>query len=153
MEDIENGLLTIPVDVESQEFKDFQLLIAAKSTAMSKKEKVSVELYGLRLTMQDCLRSSSNNTIDAGGYLKSALNLSGIRQNRFAEYIGLKPSNLSKIFTGERKISLDQALIFESIFGIKAKVWLGIQVKNELKKVSGSLRRKFGKYKINELIS
>ena len=150
---LENGLLTIPVDEKSQGFKDFQLLIAAKSKAMSKEEKVTMELYGLRLEMQDYLRSNSKDTIDIGNYLKKALKVSRIKQNRFADYIGLKPSNLSKIFTGQRKISLNQALIFESIFGINAKLWLGIQIKNELKKVSVSLRSKLEKYKLNELIA
>ena len=75
-----------------------------------------------------------------------------IRQNKFAEYIGIKPSNLSKLISGERPVNFDLALVFGRLFNHNPMLWIEIQAKNELKKLSDASREKYASYSLNDLI-
>ena len=75
-----------------------------------------------------------------------------IRQKQFAEYIGLKPSNLSKLISGERTINYDLALIFSRLFNHSPMLWIEIQAKNELNRLLNAERNKYSIYSLNELI-
>ena len=151
-DDKTTGLMTERMDRESQEFKDFQLLIRAKAENLPPAIKNKVQLFTLRLKMQDYLKSNQSKIITVGYFLKQALKRLKIKQNRFASYIDLKAPNLSKILKDQRKINMEQALIFESIFDIEAEVWLRIQTKQELAELEKMKVDKFDKYSLEELV-
>ena len=151
-DDKSTGLMTERMDRESQEFKDFQLLIRAKAENLPLAVKNKVQLFTLRLKMQDYLKSNQSKIITVGYFLKQALKRLKIKQNRFASYIDLKAPNLSKILKDQRKINMEQALIFESIFDIEAEVWLRIQSKQELAELEKMKIDTFDKYSLEELV-
>ena len=76
-----------------------------------------------------------------------------IHQNKFANYIGLNPSNLSKLIIGERPINYELALIFGNIFNIDPMMWIEIQAKNEIKKLQKTKSQKYQNYTLSDLIS
>ena len=103
--------------------------------------------------MEDYLDSDIEKSKPAGEFLKSVLNNLGIRQNKFADYIGLKPSNLSKVISGERLINYELALIFEKLFGIDSMLWIKIQAKNKLVELKSKYNRKDKNYSLSDLIT
>jgi addiction module HigA family antidote len=102
--------------------------------------------------MEDYLESDNSDITSVGEYLKTLLRVTKIRQNKFADYIGLKPSNLSKLIGGERPISHEIALVLGKIFKIEPMIWLNIQAKNELKRLTHSNEDKYNHYSLNELM-
>ncbi|OQX79689.1 MAG: hypothetical protein B6D64_04365 [Bacteroidetes bacterium 4484_276] len=107
----------------------------------------------LKFKMEDYLESEGQDISLAGEFLKLHLKALQIQQNKFADYIGLKPSNLSKLINGERPINYEMALIFGEIFNIDPMLWIEIQAKNELKKLKTSGRSKYQKYSLSDLIA
>ncbi len=150
--DIIKGLLTEKTDTESNEFKDFQLLIQAKANSLSPKVRNKVQLYTLRLKMLQYLKSDKPTIKTVGYFLKQALTKLKIKQNKFANYIDLKPPNLTKIIKDQRKINMELALIFEHIFNIEAEIWIRIQTKNELANLENMKHMNFDKYSLDELV-
>ena len=146
-----SGVLTDRMDTDSQEFKDFQALLLNKSKSRSEKRKTEIELLALKFKMEDYLNSDDNDMKLAGEFLKSFLAIANIRQNKFANYIGLRPSNLNKVIGGERAINHEIALILGRIFNMDPLLWLSVQAKNELKKLSASEKTKFKKYSFEGL--
>jgi len=53
-----------------------------------------IELMALKFKMEDYLRSKDKHSKLEGDFLKAYLTTFEIRQNKFAQYIGVKPSNL-----------------------------------------------------------
>lgn len=80
------------------------------------------EMYTLKLKMVQYLKSKSDSTRSFGYFLKQELTRLKIKQNKFASYIDLKPPNLTKIIKDQRKINMEQALIFQSIFQIDTEL-------------------------------
>ncbi len=151
IEDIENGILTEPMDNDSRNFEDFKLLIRSKVTNASKDERIKVALLALKYKMEDYYSTNLNN-IEVGNFIKSFIESTEIKQNRFAEYIDMKPSNFSKILSGDRKINMELALILEKLSDIEAELWLNIQSKNDLAKISKRMNVELKKYRLNQLI-
>ena len=147
-----DGLLTERMDIGSQEFKDFQLLIRAKAASVPSEVKNRVEMYTLKLKMINYLKGDNPNIRSVGFYLKQALTRLKIKQNKFAAYIDLKPPNLTKILKDQRKINMEQALIFESIFQIDAEIWLRIQTKKELSDLEKIKQKEYKKYTLEDLV-
>ncbi|MEM9338018.1 MAG: HigA family addiction module antitoxin, partial [Bacteroidota bacterium] len=132
-----SGVLTEPMDAEQQEFDQFQAILLNRVRKQTQKQKRSVELMGLKFKMEDYLSSEPKGELKlVGEFLKAHLNVLRIQQNKFANYIGLKPSNLSKVIKGERPVNLEIALILGKIFNQDPMIWLEIQTKNELMKLS-----------------
>ena len=88
----------------------------------------------------------------AGAFLKQYLKPLRIKQTKFANYIGLKPSNFSKSINGERPINYDLALILGKIFNIDPMLWIEIQTKNELNKLKNAEDNRYN-YSLNDLMS
>ena len=147
-----NGLLTERMDIGSQEFKDFQLLIQAKAANLPTDVKNRVEMYTLKLKMVKYLKTNNLKIRSVGYYLKQALTRLKIKQNKFAAYIDLKPPNLTKILKDQRKINMEQALIFEKIFQIDAEIWLRIQTKKELADLEKVNKMDYKKYSLEDLV-
>ncbi len=139
LEEPEIGLITEPMDSNTEEFKKFQAIILNKVKEQSKEKRLEIELLALKIKMEDYLKDESETVKTAGDFLKSFLLLLNITQKRFAEYIGIEATLLSKIINGERNINSEFALIVSKIFGTGPLLWLEIQAKNELKAVENKL--------------
>jgi addiction module HigA family antidote len=103
--------------------------------------------------MEEYLTSNKTEEKSAGEFLKTILKTLQIQQNQFASYIGLKPSNLSKLISGERTINYDLALIFGRLFNHEAMLWIEIQAKNEMNKLLHAERNKYAVYSLNDLVN
>lgn len=143
------GLLTERMDINTPEFGEFKQILLSKSRELSEELKVSIQLKALQFKMEDYLKSS-NQHIQAGEFLKLFLQTAHIQQNSFAHYIAIKPSNLSKLLTGERPINAELALILGNIFKMNPILWLAIQSKNEIWKAS-KLSESYSKYSLDDL--
>ena len=148
-----NGVLTNRMDINSTEFDEFQAILLNKSRQRSLKQKRNVELLTLKYQIEDYLNSDNQDIKLVGDFLKQYLKTLHIQQNKFANYIGLKPSNLSKLITGERSINYNLALIFGKIFNINPMLWIEIQAKNELNKIEKEKNNEYYNYSLNDLIS
>ncbi len=147
------GVLTNRMDTKTNEFDQFQAILLTKSKERSEEQKRHTEIMSLKYKMEDYLKSEGQDISLAGEFLKLYLKALQIQQNKFADYIGLKPSNLSKLINGERPINYEMALIFGEIFNIDPMLWIEIQAKNELKKLKTSGRSKYQKYSLSDLIA
>lgn len=88
-----------------------------------------------------------------GDFLKAYLSAFGIRQNKFAEYIGLSPPNLTKLIKGERSLNHELALVFGKIFNNDPMLWLDVQDKNKLFELSKSKKQEINRFSLNDLIN
>lgn len=143
-------VLTDRMDVGTREFNEFQAILLNKSKERSNEQKKVVELMSLKFKMEDYLNSKDKHSKLVGDFLKAYLNAFEIRQNKFAEYIGIKPSNLSKLIKGERSLNHELALVFGTIFGNDPMLWLDIQDKNKLYELSKT--KEIKKYSLDDLI-
>lgn len=149
----QNGVLTEPMDVSSPEFNQFQAILLNKSRKQTKWQKINIEVVAIRIQIEDYLKS--NNVSEPkflGEFLKSFLDTLNIRQNKLANYIGIEPSNLSKVIKGERQINTEIAFKIGKIFGIDPLLLLEIQVKNDLIKFMNKKNKQLGKYSLKDLI-
>ncbi len=146
-----NGILTEPMDIGTKEFKDFQLLIRSKVAETPKGERIKISLLGLKYHMEDYLQSSPK-LIPVGSFIKKFIKLIEIKQIDFANYLEIRPSNLSKILSGERRLNIELALILEKLSNINAKVWLSIQNQNEIQRIQKLNPKRMNKYILGELI-
>jgi hypothetical protein len=56
LEEPENGLITEPMDRNSEEFKQLQAIILNKVKEQSKEERLEIELLALKIKMEDTLK-------------------------------------------------------------------------------------------------
>jgi len=153
VKDIKNGLLTNSMDIGTKGFDEFQAILLKKSKNRDAHQMRSIELLSLKYEMEDYIDSQKEELKSAGYFLKLFLKSLQIQQNNFANYIGLKPSNFSKLISGERSINYDLALIFGKIFNHNPMLWIKIQAKNELYKLVNTNKGKYYNYSLNDLIS
>ena len=150
--ELEKGILTHQMDTNSVDFDKFQAKLLNRSRERSTEQKRNVELLALEYQIEEYLQSEGNDIQLAGAFLKQYLKTLQIKQTKFADYIGLKPSNLSKLLNGERPINYDLAIIFGKIFNINPMLWIEIQAKNELNKLRKAKENKYN-YSLNDLMS
>ncbi|QHI35852.1 putative HTH-type transcriptional regulator YddM [Kordia antarctica] len=153
-ENIENQsqVLTNTMDVGTKEFDKFQAILLSKSKERSLEQKKRVELMALDFEMEDYLNSRDKHSKLVGDFLKVYLNTFEIKQNQFAYYIGMKPSNLSKLIKGERSLNHELALVFGTIFKNDPMLWLDIQDKNKLHELSKTKKNKIDRYSLEDLM-
>lgn len=152
IEEPQEGRLTQNMDVGTRGFNDFQTILLKKAKQRTENQELRINLLTLKYQMEDYLTSDKTEEKSAGEFLKTILKTLQIQQNQFAEYIGLKPSNLSKLIKGERTINYDLALIFSRLFNHEAMLWIEIQAKNELNKLLHAERNKYAVYSLNDLV-
>lgn len=152
LEILEDGRLTTKMETKSSEFKDFKLLIKSKVQNTPRKERIKIAILSLKYEMEDYLKTSRKEVL-IGKYVKKFIVALEIKQVDFAKYLNIRPSNLSKILNGERKLSLDLALILEKISKINAETWLLIQNRNEIHKHKKLKKDDLKRFKLNELIN
>jgi len=147
-----NGLGIGILNTNSKEFKFLRSKIAEESGKQSKKQKLENKLLSLRFQMESYLENEDTNLIEVGWFLKEFIKSLNVKNRVFAEYIGFKETNLSALFKGTRKINIDLALKLEKIFNVNASLWIHIQSKNELIKMSEENKRKYLRYSIEDLL-
>jgi addiction module HigA family antidote len=146
------GALTQSMDIGTKGFDDFQAIVLKKARKRDENQKLRINLLMLKYQMEGYLTSGTTEEKTVGEFLKTILKTLQIQQNQFAEYIGLKPSNLSKLISGERTINYDLALIFGRLFNHNAMLWIEIQAKNELDKLRNTESNKYAVYSLNDLV-
>ncbi|MGB1284106.1 MAG: helix-turn-helix transcriptional regulator [Polaribacter sp.] len=146
-------VLTDTMRVGTKEFNEFQAILLNKSNERSNQQKKTIELMALTFKMEDYLRSKNKQTKLVGDFLKAYLNTFEIRQNKFANYIGIKPSNLTKLIKGERSLNHELALVFGTIFGNDPMLWLEVQDKNKLYELSRIKKEEIKKYSLDDLLN
>ena len=147
-----NGLGIGVVNTNSEEFKELQRLIIAKSKKQSKKKILENKLLSLRFQMESYLDKQNSEIVEVGWFLKEFLKELGIKNKVFAEYIEFQESNLSALFKGNRKINTDLALKLGKIFRVDPTLWIHIQSKNELLRMGEENKKEYQKYNINDLL-
>lgn len=148
-----NGVLTDQMDVETDDFKKFQAILASKSKERSAAQKRDIELLSLKFKMEDYLAKEEQDVKLPGEFLKQYLKTLGIPQKRFANYININPSNFSKLISGERPINYELAIILGKIFNNSPMLWIEIQAKNELNRIRKVKHNKYRNYSLNDLIT
>lgn len=146
-------VLTDRMDVGTREFNEFQAILLNQSKERSNERKKIIELMALKFKMEDYINSKEQHSEMVGDFLKAYLDTFDIRQNKFAEYIGLRPSNLTKLIKGERPLNHELALVFGAIFENDPMLWLDIQNKNKLYELSKIKRKEIKKYSLDDLIN
>lgn len=148
-----NGLLTERLDVNSSDFSQFQEILLNKSKAQTKWQKINIELAAIRIQMEDYIKSNNKSEPKSlGEFIKLFLDTLHIRQNKFAHYIDVEPSNLNKLIKGERQINSEVALKIAKIFELDPLLFLEIQIKNDLLKIIHTKSKQIEKYSLKDLI-
>jgi len=151
----QDGVLTTSMDVNSKEFKEFQLILKEKAESLEDKQKRSIELLALQIKMEDYLNVDEGSTdiITIGDFLRLYLDKLGIKQTKLAQYIGLKPSNFNKILSGSRKVNFELSIILSRIFNLDPKIWMLIQIKNEYLNLKNEKGGQLQNYKLEDLMN
>ena len=152
IEEPQESMLTQRMDVGTQGFNDFQAILLSKSRKRTENQKRGIDLLTIKYEMEDYLISDKSEVKSAGEFLKTILRTLKIQQKQFAEYLDLKPSNLSKLISGERTINYDLALIFGRLFNHNPMLWIEIQAKNELNRLLHAERKKYSVYSLSDLV-
>ena len=150
-EEPKEGALTRGMDYGTPGFDEFQAVLLQKSRSRTKTQKQQAKLLALRFEMEDYLALAGNPEKTAGDFLKDFLGILDVQQKYFAKYIGMKPSNLSKVIKGERPVNNDLALIFARLFNHDPMLWIEIQAKNEMNRIR-SAGEKYETYSLGELL-
>lgn len=152
IDETQENMLTQRMDVGTQGFDDFQAILLKKSRKRTENQKRRIDLLTIKYEMEDYLNLDKSEVKSVGEFLKNILKTLKIQQKQFAEYLGLKPSNLSKLISGERTINYDLALIFGRLFNHNPMLWIEIQAKNELNRLLHAERKKYSVYSLNDLV-
>lgn len=148
-----NGLLTEAMDVNTAEFHEFQAIVLNNSRAQTKWQKINIELAAIRIQMEDYIKSTNESEPKVlGGFLKLYLDTLHIRQNKFANYIDIEPSNLNKVIKGERQITSEIALKIAKIFELDPLLLLEVQIKTELLNLIHTKGKNHKKYSLKDLL-
>lgn len=148
-----NGLGEARIEGNSEDFIMLRQKIIAHAYTQTQKQILENKVLTLKLQMFSYLNESTTGEIkEAGEFLKDLLEALNIKNNRFAEYIELHPSNLSSLLKGRRKINTQIAIKLEEIFHIGSELWMKIQTKNELMQAREPLKQEKGKYNLGDLV-
>lgn len=141
------------VNQNSKEFKELQRIIKKRSGELKESELIANQLLSLRFQMETYLeKEHPERLIQVGVFLEKFVEALKIKKKILAEYIDYKESNLSAIFKGRRKINTDLAIKLGEIFRVDPAIWLHIQSKNELLEIIDRDRKKYEKYKLEDLL-
>ncbi len=148
-----NGIGQGVVNTNSESYKAVRKMVAKKFVAQSEEQQTKVNILSLRFQMEDFLNDENpSEIIKVGSFLNELIKATQIKNKDFAEYIGIKPSNLSALLKGNRRINIELALKLNSIFHIHPILWLHIQNKNDLLGIREDTRSQFNKYSLDELL-
>lgn len=141
------------VNTNSEDFLFLKEQIINASDQQSKKQIAINNLLSLKYQMEDYFRSQHpSETISVGSFLRKFIDILGLKQKLFAEYIGIEDSNLSALLKSKRKLNLDLSIKLSKIFNIPPTLWLSIQNKNELLKFKKKSDAQYEKYNLDDLL-
>jgi addiction module HigA family antidote len=141
------------INTNSSDFLFLKEQIVHKSIQQNKKQIVVTNFLSLKYQMDDYLLATCPfPIISIGTFLKEFISALGLKQKFFAEYIGIKNSNLSALLKGRRKLNLDIAIKLEKIFNTPSTLWLNIQSKNELLIFQNSNNSSYDNYNLDDLL-
>lgn len=151
----ENGVLTSSMNVNSKEFKEFQLFLSKKADSLGEKQKLQIELFALQIKIEDYLNSNEdeNQVVTVGDFLRLYIDKLGLKQNQLAKYIGLNPANFNKILSGSRKVNFELSFMLGQIFNLDPKFWMLIQIKNEYLELKKDKSKYFQNFKLEDLMN
>ncbi len=148
-----NSVLTEPMDLNTAEFNEFQSIVLNHSRGQTKWQKINIELAAIRIQMEDYIKSTNENEPKIlGEFLKLYLDALHIRQNKFANYIDMEPSNLNKVIKGERQITSEIALKIAKIFELDPLLLIEVQIKTELLKLMKTKKTQLANYSLKGLL-
>jgi len=128
-----NGLGQGVVNTNSPSFTLLREKIVQESRKRDPVERIKDRLLGIRLQMEYFVQEKElSSSLPVGEFLKSSVQILGIKHKSFAAYLDLDESNLSAVYRGRRKINLDLAMKLGKILNIPPHLWLNVQNKNEL---------------------
>lgn len=151
-EDGINGLGEGVVNVNSEEFKGLQEIIKLRSAELSNEEKEENALFSIKLDMYAYLENQNDELIEAGRFLNDLIKALKIKKKFFADYIQTRESNLSALFSGNRRINADLAIKLGKIFGLNPVVWINIQTKNDIDKMKKKNEKDYLNYSLDDLL-
>jgi plasmid maintenance system antidote protein VapI len=120
----------------------------------SSEDKINDILTGFRFSLKNYADNENpEDVILLGQFLNLLLKQIKIKKGAFAEYIDISPRNINKYFNGERKFSIEHALMLEKLFKINAEILLEVQLKNELIEAKRSHRGEYDKFNLSDLLA
>ncbi len=147
------GVLTSKMDINSSGFETLQAKLLNKSRERTEEQRLKIELLALQYKIEDYLQDEETEIRVVGDFIRQYLKVLQIKQNSFASYIGIKPSNLSKLLKGERPINYELALILGKIFRVNPILWIEIQAKNELLRLKRTKEQELYNYSLRDLLN
>lgn len=134
---------------DADKLSRIEAFIKHESEKQSEERILKSKLLAVQYEIEDYLESeniSLEKTLEIGHFVEMYLDELKLTKKRFANILGLQPSNLHKYLTGSRKINADLALKFSYFFNTSPEMWIMIQAKNEIIHVKLE-RGNSGKYK------
>jgi addiction module HigA family antidote len=152
----DDGLVGNPdgTDIDSEGYQKLQDMIRLRSEQFTAEEKREIEFNGIRYQMMEYLRNENTaELLEPGFFIRRYLKAADIKQNAFASFIHAHPGNLGKLLNGTRKIKPETAIILGNTFKVDPKIWLYIQDKNEMLRLTKVKRTAYNKYTLDNLIA
>lgn len=141
------------VNINSKDYKALQKAVQEHSKKQNPKDKIKYKFISLKLQIESYVAETSPKVVLTSGYfLKQYLSVVGIKNKAFAKFIDVEESNLSSIISGRRKINTELAYKLGQIFNVDSNLWLLIQSKNELLKITKERKIEHNRYKLEDLI-
>ena len=142
-------------NLTKEEFESLGKIFQKHSKKYSKNQNRNFEMIGVHAEMTSYIDSIKSNgqILEIGYFLKKILAIYNLPNKKLADYLNINKSNFSTIMKGKRKINFDIALKLAHIFGIKADLWLMVQIKNELWRLENANKKEYEKYTLKGLMA
>lgn len=142
------------VNVNSKEFLAVRKMIEETSALQDEERKIKTDIRSVCFQMEDYLADESPSKIKpVGWFLNQLIQSAKVKNKDFAAYIGIQPSNLSALIKGTRRINIELALKLDGIFLVNPALWLHIQNKNDLLKMTDQQSAVFRQYSLEDLLA
>jgi len=140
-------------EMTKEEFDEFKAIIDRHIAQTPPEQKKQSGVFAVMIKMYAFVNEKCNHQmLTPGHFIQQILDFHDIPQQKLANYLGLNKSNFSALMSGSRKLNFDLALKLAHIFGISAELWLQIQNKNELHRLSQANREEYEKYSLKGLL-
>ncbi len=134
----------------SETFRVLKEAIAKRVETYTPKQKIDNHLFGLKVNMEFYIREN-HPFLSTGDFIQEMITAFGVKKKTFAKYIDIEDSVLSSLLNDQRKINTDLAMKLGRISKADPVLWLGIQNKNELRKVESEIGSQYDKYSLEDL--
>lgn len=140
--------------ISDEEYKLIKDKVTNFLENQSNKQKLENKILSLKYKMEDYIdQKYPQKILFVGSFIKDLLEIINIKNKTFAEYIGLSKYDFSKLLNGKKKLNSDLAIKLGQIFKINPKLWIEIEVKNELLLIEKEYSSDYKKYRLDDLIN